>query len=385
MAMTIDTEAFRKSFQTWLLDARSHGAPAEDADYDKLVAWQAELHRGGWLGLDWPDEYGGHGLSPVHQLIVYQELIAADVALPVNTVGLDVAGPTLMKFGTYQQKKQHISEILRAREIWCQGFSEPNAGSDLASLRTSGVVDGDELVINGQKIWTSHASHAHWCLLLVRTGPSKPKHRGITMVMMPLTTQGITIRPIRQINGESEFSEVFYDEVRVPVSNVLGPMGEGWRVAATTLASERGRHAIMRHARLERHFEELLQALRQEPVGADSLTPAQLVRLGRLCSMMIALKSTVSLAAVRMSRNEEPVGWESSDKILLTETEQELYSTALDLLGPLRLANVGSTHELAASLWSRRYLTSRAYSIAGGTHQIQHNLVGEKLLGLPRK
>ena len=383
--MDTDTTAFRESFRTWLLEARSRGAPAEDADHQRLVAWQAELYRGGWLGLDWPAAYGGHGLSPVHQLIVYQELIAAGAALPVNTVGIDVVGPTLVKFGTVRQKEQHIRAILQAREIWCQGFSEPDAGSDLASLRTSAIIDGDELVINGQKIWTSHARQAQWCLLLVRTGPSKPKHRGITMVTVPLTAPGITIRPIRQINGQSEFNEVFYDEVRVPASNVLGPVGEGWRVAATTLASERGRHAIMRHARLERHFEELLQELRRDPGGADSLTPAQLARLGRLRSMMIALASTVSLAAVRLSRDEEPAGWESSDKILLTETEQELYATALDLLGPLRLAGAGRAHGLAASLWSTRYLTSRAYSIAGGTHQIQHNLVGEKLLGLPRK
>jgi len=379
----MSTEAFREAFRTWLREARD--APAEDASYDALVTWQAELHHGNWLGLDWPEEYGGQSLSPMHQLIVYQELIAAEVALPVNTVGIDVAGPTLMRFGTAEQKKEHIGAILSAREIWCQGFSEPDAGSDLASLRTSGVVDGDELVINGQKIWTSHANRAHWCLLLVRTGASQPKQRGITMVMVSLTTPGITIRPIRQINGESEFSEVFYDEARVPMSNVLGPVGEGWRVAATTLSAERGRHAIMRHARLDRHFEELLLALRQQPGGAGALTPAQLARLGRLRAMLIALGSTVSLAAVRLARDEEPIGWESSDKILLTETEQELYAIALDLLGPLRLAGLGSTRQLAASLWSGRYLTSRAYSIAGGTHQIQHNLVGEKLLGLPRK
>lgn len=379
----MSTEAFRESFRAWLRDA--HAAPTEDASYDTLIAWQAELHRGGWLGLDWPQEYGGHGLTPMHQLIVYRELIAAGIALPVNTVGIDVAGPTLMRFGTAGQKNDHIAAILGAQEIWCQGFSEPDSGSDLASLRTSGVIDGGELVITGQKIWTSHANRAHWCLLLVRTGASQPKQRGITMVMVPLTTPGITIRPIRQINGESEFSEVFYDEVRVPMANVLGPAGEGWRVAATTLSAERGRHAIMRHARLDRHFDELLSALRQPPGGADALTLAQLARLGRLRAMMIALASTVSLAATRLARDEEPAGWESSDKILLTETEQELYATALDLLGPLRLAGHGSTHQMPAGLWSARYLTSRAYSIAGGTHQIQHNLVGEKLLGLPRK
>src|SRR5213594_1734374 len=259
-------EAFRKEVRHWLEtnlpdDLRGRAFASSRADRDevrRLRAWQKTMHAAGYVGMDWPREFGGRGASIVEMVILYQEMAPAESPQFVNRGGISMLGPSLMRHGTPAQQKRFLLRILTAEEIWCQGFSEPNAGSDLASLQTRAVRDDDHFVVNGQKVWTSMAHVADWCFLLVRTDPAAAKHKGISFVLVDMKTPGITIRPLRQITGEAEFNEVFLENVRGPAAHVVGKVNEGWGVAITTLAHERDVLTMIRHISLRTALERLV-------------------------------------------------------------------------------------------------------------------------------
>src|SRR5215470_16278820 len=274
---TFEQQAFRRDVRAWLAanvpaDLKGRGFAASRAGHEhvgRLRGWQRRLHEAGYVGIDWPIAYGGRGASIMEQVILYEEMSRAEAPQPVNRGGLSMLGPTLMKYGTPEQRTRHLAKILTAEDIWCQGFSEPNAGSDLANVQTRAVLDGDHYVVNGQKVWTSMAHVAEWGFFLVRTDASGAKHKGITFILVDMKTPGISIRPLRQITGEAEFNEVFLDSVRVPAVNVVGKVNEGWGVAITTLAHERDVLTMIRHISLRTALERLVALSKERGAGGD--------------------------------------------------------------------------------------------------------------------
>ena len=310
-----------------------------------------------------------------------RRLILAGAPLPVAVVNLIVAGPTLVGHGSDEQRRRYLPTMLSAEEIWCQGFSEPNAGSDLASLRTLAREDGDEFVVDGQKVWTSYAHRADFCALLARTDRDAPSHKGISFLIVDMRSPGITVRPLRQITGDAEFSEVFFDGVRVPRENLVGPLHGGWKVAMHSLSSERSRILIQRHAGAEAALRKLISTLRKS--GA-SLGPDVERRVGRALSQLAALEGQVRKTVRRVQEKAPPGALDSVDKLVLTEVEQDVYGLIYDLLGPYRLVPGANPLGLDSESWIHDYLYSRSWSISGGTLQVQRNIVAERLLGLPR-
>src|SRR5712691_4637977 len=292
---TSEQQRFRSEARAWLaenvppeLRGRAFAASRADRhEVDRLREWQRTLHKAGYVGLDWPAEYGGRGTSIMEQIILYEEMSRAEAPQPVNRGGISMLGPTLMSHGTHTQKARHLGKILTGEEIWCQGFSEPNAGSDLANLQTRAVLDGDAYVLNGQKVWTSMAHVADWGFFLVRTDPTAPKHKGISFLLVDMKTPGITIRPLRQITGEAEFNEVFLENVRVPAANVVGRVNEGWGVAITTLAYERDVLTMIRHISLRTALERLV-ALAKRTKRNDHTAADDPVLRQKIASLAIA-------------------------------------------------------------------------------------------------
>jgi alkylation response protein AidB-like acyl-CoA dehydrogenase len=352
-------------------------------EYD--LAWQRAQFDAGWAGISWPVEYGGRGLSLTQQLIWYEEYATLGMA-PIDTrfVGLSHAGPTLMARATPAHQALHLPKILRGDVVWCQGFSEPGAGSDLASLRTRAELDGDELVVTGQKVWTSFADIADWQELLVRTNPDAPKHKGLTWVICDMRSPGIDVRPIRTMDGGQDFAEVFYDEVRIPVANVVGGIDGGWSVAMSTLSFERGTAFTVNQVQLASTVERLLAVARErtDSRGRPLIGDAEVARsLARARADTAALRALTYLGVSRNARAELPGPEGSMMKLRYAELSQRVHQLALDLLGPGALAH---DHRHADSYWSDRFLLSYAESIAGGTSEIQRNIIAERVLGLPR-
>src|ERR687892_1885442 len=280
-------EAFRKEVRVWLErnlpdDLRGKAFAASRADVEevrRLRAWQKTMAEAGYVGMDWPREFGGRGAPITEMVILYQEMARAESPQLVNRGGVSMLGPTLMKFGTPAQRQRFLRNILTADELWCQGFSEPNAGSDLANLQTRAVLDGDHFVVNGQKVWTSMGHVADWCFLLVRTDPTAAKHKGISFLLVDMKTPGITVRPLRQITGEAEFNETFFDNVRVPVENLVGKENEGWGVAITTLAHERDVLTHIRHISLRNALHRLITLVKDQGKGADRIVRQKIAQL----------------------------------------------------------------------------------------------------------
>ncbi len=368
--------AFRDELRGWLAANPAGEAPVgdEDAHYDWRRGWQRRLADGGWAAVHWPLEHGGRGATLTQSAIFYEELARAGAPLPANVLGLLLAGPTIMTWGTPEQQERHLVPILTAEEIWCQGFSEPDAGSDLAALKTRAVKDGDEWVISGQKVWTSMAQYAKWCMLVARTDPDAPKkHQGLTYFLMDMEQDGVEIVPLKQITGESEFNELFLDGARVPDSQVLGGVGNGWKVALTTLMNERSGLAFFLQVRLRQLLDELIaeaaeRGLLDDPVVAD--------RLGELHLRAEVLRLTAyrGLTAIETYGQPGPEG--SLTKWMWSETNQQLTQLATDLLGPDALR--------AGSPWAFELLRARGNSIEGGTTEVLKNIVAERVLGLPR-
>ncbi|NGN66697.1 acyl-CoA dehydrogenase [Streptomyces sp. A7024] len=367
--------AFRAELRAWLADVLPKLPPKPDPNdwpgrraYD--CGWQRMLYDAGYAGLQWPEDAGGRGATPIEHLIYLEETEAAGAPyVGAGFVGLLHAGPTIAAEGTPEQRRRWLHPILRGDEVWCQGFSEPDAGSDLASLRTRAVRDGDEYVISGSKIWTSHAEAADWCELLVRTDPEAKKHRGITWLAMPMDAPGVTVRPLRTLAGSTEFAEVFLDEVRVPVENRLGEENDGWRVSMVTLSFERGTAFAGEVVACRRTLRELAAAARANGRWDD---PVLRRRLGRLSGEFGALWRLVQW---NVSQGAPGPGG-SVFKLRYSQARQELYEAAAAVLGPDALD--------WDQEWTADRLSSLSYTIAAGTTQIQLGIIAERILGLPK-
>jgi alkylation response protein AidB-like acyl-CoA dehydrogenase len=370
-------------------DARLRSADLPHALDERMAVlrrWQAACYEAGYVGRAWPSEFGGGGRPPVEQIIVDQELAAAGAPEFVNIVGLDVLGPSLLRFGSDEQRRRYIPPILSAQEIWCQGFSEPEAGSDLASLRTRAVQDGDTYVINGQKTWVSWGQYAGWCGLLARTDDSVPRHRGISMLIVDMSSPGVEVRPMTQITGHAEFSELFLDDVVVPKENLLGALGDGWKIAMHTLGHERGTAALPRQVKLRTWLDRAVSlAARRELAGRPVLEdPGVQTALARALIGIEVLRHH-AYRTVGEFLSGGAVGPESSSvKLLMADAEQQLAATVLDVLGPALLD--GDPDEVAENdFWYETYLYSRAASVYGGTRQIQRDIIADRILSLPKE
>ena len=365
----------------WLDGESIPSLPSDlDASFRMQCEWQRRLYDAGWLGLGWPEEYGGRGGTVVDQLIINRELARVGAPLPAGLIGLEIVGPTILHYGTDVQKRRLVAPLLNGTEIWCQGFSEPGAGSDLASLRTRGEVRGDSIVVTGQKVWTSWAQYSRWCAVLVRTDEDAPRHKGITYLLVDLESSGITVRPLVQMTGDAEFSEVFFDAVEVPVQNVLGGMENGWKLAMATLGFERGPFAVRRQVELRMALDDLAGEVQRSGAADDPIVRR---RIGR-CEALVEALGAQSLRTIDRITNDGPVDESSIDKLLLTEAEQELYGLALDLLGPRRTVPELTPEGVDAARWIHGYLYSRSASIYGGSSEIQRGIIAQRMLELPR-
>ncbi len=376
-------EAFRKEVRAWLDDAvPAYGPPPPPGDWAVRRAydtgWQRRLHDAGYAGLQWPVEYGGRGLPASQQLVFLEEYAAAGAPyVGINFVGNAHAGPTLIAEGSEEQRRYHLPRILRGESVWCQGFSEPEAGSDLASLRTRAVRRGDEYVVTGQKIWSTRAHIADHCELLVRTAPDAPRHRGITWLILEMDQAGVEVRPMKTIDGESHFCEIFLDEARVPVANRVGEENDGWRVANVTLRFERGtafaQHIITLRSQLRR-----LVAL----AGAAADDPGLRRTLGRLDARVEALWRMTQRCVTEAEASGIPSPLGSAVKLGYSELGQEIARLGMRLLGRQAIGAEG--HDSDEARVVRDYLWSFQYTIAAGTSQIQRNLIAERILGMPK-
>ena len=359
---------------------------ALDERMEILREWQASCYEAGYVGRAWPSEFGGGGRAPVEQIVVDQELAAAGAPEFVNVVGLDVLGPSLLRFGNDEQRRRYIPAILSADEIWCQGFSEPEAGSDLASLRTRAVEHDDHFVVSGQKTWVSWGQYARWCGVLARTEETGPKHRGISMLIVDMRSPGVEVRPMTQITGHAEFCELFLDDVVVPKANLLSNRGDGWKIAMYTLGHERGTAALPRQVKLRTWLDRVVRVaadreLDGQPVVAD---PEAQVALARALIGIEVLRHH-AYRTVGEFLNGGAVGSDSSSvKLLMAEAEQRLAATALEVLGPT-LQHAEPADAAENDFWHETYLYSRAASVYGGTQQIQRNIIADRILALPQE
>ena len=378
---------FRDQVRTWLAEnAPRELRPTGPAIREYDLGWQRTQWEGGWAGIAWPTEYGGRGLSLLEQLIWFEEYGRAGLpSIDACFVGLNHAGPTLMTRATEAQRTAHLPPILRGEVVWCQGFSEPGAGSDLAALSTRAEIDGDELVVTGQKIWTSFARDADWQELLVRTDRTGSKHQGITWVICDMHSPGIEVRGIETMDGDAEFCEVFYDEVRIPITNVVGEINDGWSVAMSTLSFERGTAFTASQVRLATFVEQLI-VLAGERTGPDGKRKAiadeeTARRLAIARAEVAALRGMTYVGISRSARTGTPGPEGSVTKLYYSEVVKEVARLAMDLLGDDAL------HLISRWLpggWSGYFLYSFSQSIGGGTSEIQRNIIGDRVLGLPR-
>ena len=387
-----ETEAERvlaEEVRSFLTRSGSRSAELPHALDERMAVgrrWQAACYEAGFVGRAWPAEFGGGGRPPVEQIIVDQELAGAGAPDFPNVVGLDVLGPSLLGFGNDEQRRRYIPPILTADEVWCQGFSEPEAGSDLASLGTRAEADGDTFVINGQKTWVSWGQFASYCGVLARTDPNVPRHRGISMLIVDMSTPGVEVRPMTQITGHAEFSELFLENVVVPRENLLGQLGDGWKIAMHTLGHERGTAALPRQVKLRTWLDRAVSvAARRELDGRPVLEdPEAQTALARALIGIEVLRHHAYRTAGEFL-NGGAVGPESSSvKLLMAEAEQRLAATVLDVLGPTLLAG-DPANESEDKFWYETYLYSRAASVYGGAQQIQRDIIADRILALPKE
>ncbi len=379
-------ERFRSDLRVWL-EANPPAAepPALAAWVAHGKAWQRRLYEAGWCGVHWPAAYGGRGASLNEQIIFQEEMARARAPQLINLAGLTMGGPVLIAHGTEAQKQRHLQKILAADEIWCQGFSEPNAGSDLAALKTRAVLDGDDFVVNGQKVWTSFARYADWCMLLVRTDVEAPKHKGITFLLVDMHSPGVTVRPLRQINGDEDFNEVFFEDVRVPRANVVGAVNGGWDITIATLMHERQTLTYSRQLQSRVALEDLLDLARRGPAAAP--LAAQPLARQHLAAAVIdsaAMKYTALRNLTGVLRGGTPGPEGSVEKLFWSEMYQRMLENFVALTGPFGQLLAGSPHALDEGRWPHLMLYSRGRTIAAGSSEIQRNIIAERVLGLPR-
>ena len=357
-----------------------------DDRMEALRRWQSACYEAGFVGRAWPSEFGGGGRPAVEQIIVDQELAAGSAPEFVNVVGLDVLGPSLLRFGNDEQRRRYIPPILAAREIWCQGFSEPEAGSDLASLRTRAAPDGDNYVISGQKTWVSWGQYATFCGLLARTDDSVPRHRGISMLIVDMSSPGVEVRPMTQITGHAEFSELFLEDVVIPRENLLGQLGDGWKIAMHTLGHERGTAALPRQVKLRTWLDRAVSvAARRELDGRPMLEDPEVQTALARALIGVEVLRHHAYRTVGEFLSGGAVGPESSSvKLLMAEAEQRLAATVLEVLGPTLLSGDPDAAP-ENDFWYETYLYSRAASVYGGARQIQRDIIADRILSLPKE
>lgn len=372
-------EQFRKELQEWLaanltdavIDASGRRGNDENA-FELLREWNATIADAGWAAVSWPQAYGGRGAGAIEQLVYAEEATRARVPHPLNTIGINNIAPAIMQYGTESQKSAFLPRMLRADDIWCQGMSEPEAGSDLASLRTRAVKDGDEFVVSGQKIWTSLGHRADWCQLYVRTDPEAPKHKGISCLIVDMSLPGIQARPLMTLTGDTDFAEVFFDDVRVPGDALLGPLDKGWQVATTTLSYERAGAARL-YAEMQLRLRDLVADLRAGT--ASALTDAStLRRLGELDTRIKNLEVLCQRSISAGMHGGDAFATAGLAKSVWGQIGKDLAALAFDTLGP----------GAADGRWDAYRLSSHALTIAGGTTQISKNITAQRVLGLPR-
>jgi len=367
--------AFRDELRAWF-EANDPGAEPhgdEDGHYAWRRDWQRRLAEGGWAGVHWPTEYGGRGATMTESAIFFEELGRARAPLPANVLGLLLAGPTIMVWGDDAQKERYLPPILNADEIWCQGFSEPEAGSDLAAVKTFARKEGNEWIVSGQKVWTSGAQYSKWCMLVARTDRDVAKHKGLTYFILDMEQAEVEVLPLKQITGEAEFNELFISEARIPEENVLGGVGNGWKVALTTLMNERAGLGFFLQVRLRNLLDELFEecgrrGLLDDPVVADKLAALHVK------TEILRLTAYRGLTAIEKYGQPGPEG--SLVKWIWSSTNQELVQVAVDVLGAEGLT--------FGTRWSYELLRARGNTIEGGTTEILKNIIAERVLGLPK-
>jgi alkylation response protein AidB-like acyl-CoA dehydrogenase len=373
----------RRLPRAWTRGPHGQEAAAE-GDVGALRAFQRDLHAAGYLGIGWPPEYGGHPGSALRPFLVDQELVARRAPALVGLLGVAMAGPTLLACGSEEQKRRFLPKLLSAEELWCQGYSEPGAGSDLASLRTRAELDGDALRVSGQKIWTTNAHFSDWMFALVRTDPAAPRHAGISYVLIDMKSPGIRVRPLAQMTGDAGFNEVFFDDVRVPLANVVGGLHRGWAVANATLGHERDMLGSSAHTR--NLFEGLLRVARRARRGGRPAPEDPRVRQ-RLAELRIEVEALRlhSLRLLSASLRGRPGGVASLvTKLQVTWLNHRIAELALELLGAQGPLYRGSPHLVDGGFWPREWMFSLGMIIGGGTSQIQKNIIAQRGLGLPR-
>lgn len=405
LTYTPEAEAFRVEVRSWLEENLPQGWGSEGFEMSAEdrkefnASWPAKLYGGGWICASWPKEYGGRGLDVLQNVVLAEEFARLKAPLRADFFGDTLVGPTILQWGTEEQKKEFLPKILKGETRWCQGFSEPNSGSDLASLKCSAVLDGDEWVINGQKVWTTQAQHADYVFLLARTDPAAAKHKGISYLLVPMRQPGVEVRPITQPDGTAEFNEVFFDNARCPKDNVVGGVNNGWAVTNTTLAHERGMSATTSYRRFEDEYRLMAEAAQEtgainDPVVRQRLmkfyTKIQILRINGLRSLSNTL-----------AKKKDPglSGASVANKMFWSEMHRDAMELALDIFGAhSMLADVGpakGTWPATARLPGRgtystssmvsAFFFSRSETIWGGTAEIQRNIVGERVLGLPKE
>jgi alkylation response protein AidB-like acyl-CoA dehydrogenase len=392
LALSPEHEAFRRTVRAWLKanvpkrepdDAiRGYGDPQR---VQRLKAWQRTLCEGGFVAMGWPKEHGGQGTGIMEQTIVNQELVLARAPQQIGMMGVQMVGPTLIQFGTDEQRQRYLPRILTADEIWCQGYSEPGAGSDLASLKTRAELVGDEFIVNGQKVWTSNAQIADWMFCLVLTDPAAPKHRGISYLLIDMKTPGIAVRPLIQMTGDAGFNEVFFDNVRVPRKNLVGELNHGWQVANATLAHER--NMLGSTTRTQQMFNGMLHLARTrqrygQPASAD---PVMRQKLAALMIRVEAMQYHSLRQLTDALKGRHPGIAASTNKLVSTELNHDIAALALELLGSYGLLARESANVVDRGLWPYEFMFTLGLIIGGGTSQIQKNIISERGLGMPRE
>jgi alkylation response protein AidB-like acyl-CoA dehydrogenase len=389
--LTADETKFREELRKWLEAnvpkdwGEWREKPLEES-FPYLRAWQRKLYEGGWAAVSWPKEFGGRSATLMEQSLFWEEMARVEAPPMANSLGLGLIGPTIIAYGTDEQKKRFIPKILSAEEIWCQGFSEPNAGSDLASLQTEARLDGDHYVVNGQKVWTSYGWIGDWCELVVRTDPNVPKHKGLSVLLIDMKSPGVEVRPLKQMTGESEFNELFFRDVRVPLANVLGKVNDGWNVAVSTLMYERGSYGARLHLLFKRNINRLIELSHKfqkngHPAAQDPITRQKLAQ----CYAEIEIMRWNQLRAFsRITATGVPGPEGSIQKIFWSELNQRVQQIAQEIFGPYGQLLAGDKQAVDNGIWSYGYLRTRGNTIEAGTSEVQRNIIGHFVLGLPR-
>ena len=387
--------AFRNEFRAWLNanvpkgwdSRRSQSAKQQTMEerFEFLKRWQRTMYDAGWAGISWPREYGGRGASLMEQVVFWQEMAEAGAPPLANILGVGLVGPTLIAFGTEAQKKRFLRKILSAEEIWSQGFSEPNAGSDLANVACSAELQGDHYIVNGQKVWNSYGWAADWCELVVRTDPTQAKHKGITVLLVDMKSPGVEVRALRQMTGEAEFNEIFFHDVRVPTENVVGKVNDGWSVAMGTLMHERGTFGAGLQVTYRRNMDRLIELSRTtERNGKKADDPVIRQKLAQCYAEIEIMRWNQMRAFSRISATGVPGPEGSIQKIFWSELNQRFQQIAQEMLGPFGQLAEGDPLAIDNGAWSYGYLRTRGNTIEAGTSEIQRNIIGHFVLGLPK-